>query len=106
MYIFAFEERIARAEKAGVKIVAAYEMNGERMFPGSLGGVAAVVLDDTCPRNQYRKRQQDGRTLYAAAGYPRDIPGVPAHYNLQGISFAVANVTGLLAAQAAVCSST
>ena len=31
-----------------------------------------------------------------ASGYPRPIPGVPPERNLKGISFAVANVTGLL----------
>ena len=33
----------------------------------------------------------------AAAPYPRPIPGVPRARNLSGISFAVANVTGMLA---------
>ena len=33
----------------------------------------------------------------AAAPYPRPIPGVPVEGNLNGISFAVANVTGMLA---------
>jgi hypothetical protein len=32
-----------------------------------------------------------------ASGYPRPIPGVPAERNLKGLSFAVANATGLLA---------
>lgn len=32
-----------------------------------------------------------------ASGYPRPIPGVPPERNLKGISFAVANVTGVLA---------
>jgi hypothetical protein len=31
------------------------------------------------------------------SGYPRPVPGVPPERNLKGISFAVANVTGLLA---------
>jgi hypothetical protein len=34
---------------------------------------------------------------FAAAGFPRPIPGVPVERNLSGISFAVANVTGFLA---------
>jgi len=32
-----------------------------------------------------------------AAGYPRPIPGVPVEQNLRGLSFAVANATGVLA---------
>ena len=34
--------------------------------------------------------------VVAAAPYPRPIPGVPVERNLSGISFAVANVTGVL----------
>jgi hypothetical protein len=32
-----------------------------------------------------------------ASGYPRPIPGVDPERNLKGLSFAVANATGLLA---------
>ena len=32
-----------------------------------------------------------------ASPYPRPIPGVPVERNLHGISFAVANATGLIA---------
>jgi hypothetical protein len=101
-YIAAFEEKIARALRRSLQIVAAYEMNDKRAFPGSLAGVIGVVLDPTCPRDQFREIQRDGRTLYAACGYPRDIPGVPPEYNLHGISFAVANVAGFLAAKTAL----
>ena len=38
-----------------------------------------------------------GGGVVAAAPYPRPIPGVPRERNLSGISFAVANVTGMLA---------
>ena len=96
-YVPAFEERIQRAERIGAKIIAALNMNEQPAFPGSLPGVIAVELDRDCPRTQMAERQRNGRTVYAASGYPREIPGVPARYNLQGISFAVANVTGLLA---------
>jgi subtilisin family serine protease len=102
-YIDAFKARIAQARDRGVTIVAAYEMNGEPAFPGSLPGVSGVLLDNDCPRDRYLVQMRDGRTLFAAAGYPRDIPGVPPQRNLQGISFAVANVTGFLAAQRTPC---
>jgi len=39
----------------------------------------------------------NGTTVYRASGWPRPIPGVPPLRNLNGISFAVANVTGILA---------
>jgi hypothetical protein len=34
---------------------------------------------------------------FRATGVPRPIPGVPPERNLKGLSFAVANVTGILA---------
>jgi hypothetical protein len=57
-----------------------------------------VVLDWECARDEYRTSPlPDGRTLYHASGFPRPIPGVAPERNLKGISFAVANVTGLIA---------
>lgn len=98
-YLPGFQERVSRACEIGATIVSAYKMNGQPALPGSLTGVVGVVLDQACGRNEYRQQQTDGRTVYAACGYPREIPGVPPERNLQGISFAVANVTGLLAAE-------
>jgi subtilisin family serine protease len=103
-YVAAFEERITRAQQIGSVIVSAYEMNGHCAFPGSLKGVVGVSLDNSCPRDRYLQQRIGGGQHYAAAGYPRDIPGVPLRHNLQGISFAVANVTGFLAAKAEKCS--
>jgi hypothetical protein len=80
-----FEEFIARAN---FTIVAA-----AGTLPGSLNGVLGVELDPECGRDVYRYR--DGR--FRASGYPRPIPGVPPERNLQGISFAVANLTGFAA---------
>jgi subtilisin family serine protease len=97
-YRSAFEELIARAREQNTTVIAAYEMNEQPAFPGSLEGVAGVVLHQQCPRTCYMKTEKGGRMVYAASGYPRDIPGVPPRHNLQGISFAVANVTGFLAA--------
>lgn len=99
-YIPSFETRIERALTNASTIVSAYEMNGQPAFPGSLSGVAGVKLDNSCSRDRYFEFQQDGRRIFAACGFPRNIPGVPPRRNLQGISFAVANVTGWLARQA------
>lgn len=86
----------------GITLVAAYEDEGVRWLPGSLAGVAPVVVDWNCPRDEYRTSAlPGGRTLYHASGYPRPIPGVSPERNLKGISFAVANVTGLLARERA-----
>jgi hypothetical protein len=82
--------------KKGISLISAYE--DSRWLPGRLPGVVPVELDWDCPRDEYRTATlPDSRTLYRASGYPRPIPDVPPERNLKGISFAVANVTGLLA---------
>jgi len=84
-------------------IVAAGEDAGVRWLPGAIDGVIPVQLDWECPREEFREvPDAAGRTTYRASGYPRPIPGVPPERNLKGLSFAVANVTGLLAARACV----
>ena len=62
------------------------------MLPGSLAGVVGVAADPECPRDQFRYR--DG--VFLASPYPRPIPGVPPERNLNGLSFAVANMTGFV----------
>jgi hypothetical protein len=54
---------------------------------------AMVQPDEECPRDRYFYR--DG--MFYASPYPRPIPGVPVERNLQGTSFAVANMTGFVA---------
>lgn len=88
----AHAELLEQAVRASAPVVSAYEW-----LPGSLPAVTGVKLDWNCPRNECRPEVlSDGRTIYHASGYPRPIPGVPPERNLKGISFAVANVTGLL----------
>jgi subtilisin family serine protease len=93
----ALRERVCRAVERGALIVAARDDDGVSWLPGSLPGVIPVQLDWDCPRDEYRTLRIDGVEVYRASGYPREIPGVPRERNLSGISFAVANVTGLLA---------
>ena len=62
-------------------------------LPGDLPGVIGVAPDAECPRDSYR--YQDG--VFYASPFPRAIPGVPPERNLNGVSFAVANMTGLIA---------
>jgi subtilisin family serine protease len=82
----------------GTTIVSAFDDDGVAWLPGSLPGVVAVQVDWECPRERCRiVRLGGGRAIVRASGYPRDIPGVPPQRNLSGVSFAVANVTGLLA---------
>ncbi|SPE42533.1 conserved hypothetical protein [Candidatus Sulfopaludibacter sp. SbA3] len=63
------------------------------MLPGSLAGVVGVEADASCPRGRFRHRIG----LFLASPYPRPIPGVPPERNLNGVSFAVANMTGFVA---------
>jgi hypothetical protein len=63
------------------------------MLPGILSGAIAAAADETCPRDRFRFR--DG--VFLASPYPRPIPGVPQERNLNGVSFAVANMTGFAA---------
>jgi hypothetical protein len=89
---------LERVRGKGIVLIAPFENPGVRWLPGALSGTAPVALDWNCPRDEYRTSTlPDGRTLYHASGYPRPIPNVPLERNLKGLSFAVANVTGLLA---------
>jgi subtilisin family serine protease len=68
-------------------------VSAANVLPGSLPGVIGVGPDPDCPRDVFR--YHDG--MFYASPYPRPIPGVPADRNLHGTSFAVANMTGLVA---------
>lgn len=81
---------VERARERGIRIV-----SPARGLPGRLPGVVAVTMDDALPRGVL---QAEGES-YRACGWPRPIPGLPQERNLHGVSFAVANVTGLLAKQ-------
>lgn len=93
-----FEPLILRAAEQGVALVSAKEKDGERHYPGALNGVYGVCLDPDCDRGSCRVERNEGETSYFASGLPRPAPGIPVERNLQGISFAVANVSGWLAA--------
>jgi subtilisin family serine protease len=91
---------VQRTAAAGVLLVAAGPDGGTRWLPGSLPGAVPVLVDWECPRDEVRV-SVDGpvtthRVIVRASGYPRPIPGVPPERNLKGVSFAVANATGLI----------
>ena len=89
---------VGRAAAKGALVVAACEFDGQAWFPGSLPQVVGVMLDPDCPRDEVRLTTEScSRPAFLASGLPRPISGVPPDGNLQGISFAVANVTGFLA---------
>ena len=89
---------VDRAGERGSLVVAASAYDGQRWLPGSLRGALGVMLDWDCDRDEVRiTSDADGSATFHASGYPRPIPGVSPERNLKGISFAVANTTGLLA---------
>lgn len=94
----ALRAAVARTRERGVIIVSPREHRGRRWWPGALEGVVGVLLDWDCPRDEFRLiRDPSRRPVFRASGYPRPIPGVSRARNVKGISFAAANVTGLLA---------
>jgi subtilisin family serine protease len=94
------QRAVDAARGCGAIIVAATDQGGLPSLPGSLTGVVAVSLDWDCPRDTCLVEAVDRDVVRVrASGYPRPIPGVPPAKNLSGISFAVANVTGLIARQ-------
>ena len=89
---------VNEAAAAGAWVVAAGEQEGTRWLPGSLNQVVSVALDWTLPREACVVVPRDGSLpIVRASGFPRPIPGLPPEKNLKGLSFAVANATGLLA---------
>jgi hypothetical protein len=88
---------IERAVDRGTIVVSAFEQDGMRWYPGCIPGALGVVMDAAHPRESVRARWIDGHPVLEASPYPRPIPGVPPERNLNGISFAVANATGVLA---------
>jgi subtilisin family serine protease len=94
-------EALVDAARAGVCLVAADAQDGIEWLPGSLPLAVGVTLDWSLPREQALvDTVMEGavrRVRVRASGFPRPIPGVPPERNLKGISFAVANATGLIA---------
>jgi subtilisin family serine protease len=88
------EAIVKRAQEAGVLLVAARNAGPSMpVLPGSLEGVIGVDVDWTLPRDRFRVA--DG--VFFASGFPRSLPGVPPARNLNGVSFAVANMTAFVA---------
>ena len=95
----ALTDVVARLTGSGAIVIAAGEQDGVRWLPGSLAGVWAVTLDWSVPRDTCRldRLGREAAQSFRASGFPRPIPGVPPDKNLKGLSFAVANVTGMVA---------
>jgi subtilisin family serine protease len=98
----AHTERLAgaltMARGAGAAVVAAATQGGLPSLPGSLQPVIAVDVDWNCARDEVIVDGAGPAVIrLRASGYPRPIPGVPPERNLRGVSFAVANATGIIA---------
>jgi subtilisin family serine protease len=88
------QELVDRAAAAGIVLVAARDAGpNQPVLPGRLDGVISVDVDWTLPRDRFRVA--DG--VFFASGFPRSLPGVQPTRNLNGISFAVANMTAFVA---------
>lgn len=98
-----FERFLERASAAGVLLVAAHEAEGRAVLPGCLPGALAVSLASDCARDSCYCGTSGSRRVFYASGYPRPIPGFPQERNLNGISFAVANMTGFVARARQAC---
>jgi subtilisin family serine protease len=96
-YRSALERLVARAAASGVLLVAARYAEQTPVLPGMLDGVIGVDVDWNLSRDQYRVSNASGACIFYASGFPRPLPGVPVTRNLNGISFAVANMTGFVA---------
>ena len=94
----ALVDAIDRLLASGAVLIAAGTQDGVRWLPGSLPGAWQVSLDWMIPRERCRlERLNANGAVFRASGFPRPIPGVPPARNLKGLSFAVANVTGIVA---------
>ena len=88
---------VADARRHGVIIVSARDDGGVEWLPGSLAGVIPVQVDWDCPRDTFRATETATGVVFRTSGFPREIPGIPPHRNLHGVSFAVANMSGFVA---------
>jgi hypothetical protein len=91
-----FQDLVDRAWAVGSVLVSARVPGPRRLLPGSLPHVIGVDVDWDLPRNRYRIASLDGSCHFLASGYPRPLPWVPQARNLNGISFAVANMSGFV----------
>jgi hypothetical protein len=85
------------AAAVGVILISARRAGDQPVLPGILPGVIGVDVDWDLPRDRYRIEAGKGTLCFFASGFPRPLPGMIPARNLNGISFAVANMTGFVA---------
>ena len=95
----ALADAVRKLRAADAIVIAAGPDASAKWLPGSLPGVWSVSLDWSILRDEAHVMfGPDGAVTFRASGFPRPIAGVPPEKNLKGLSFAVANTTGVLAA--------
>ena len=92
-----FEASLLAAHTAGILVVSASAQGDTRWIPGSMPGAVGVIAADDAPRHGIAVVSGPLGGTLAAAPFPRPIAGVPVERNLSGVSFAVANATGIIA---------
>lgn len=97
----AHREKLQRVVEAAtdknIAIVSArQDESGGPLLPGCLPPVIGVTPDPECPRDGYMAHAHCD-CAFVASPYPREVPGVPRERNLNGVSFAVANMAGFVA---------
>lgn len=92
-----FEHAIGRARERGIVVVSARSHAGVIWYPGGLSGAVGVLASEQAPRGGVGIIPGALGAGLVASPYPRPIPGVSVERNLSGVSFAVANATGILA---------
>lgn len=88
---------VDRAQAKGTLVISARNNRYRAVLPGALEGVVGVELDPEIPRDAYRVSPCGEQPRFWASGFPRPLPGLTVEQNLNGISFAVANMTGFAA---------
>lgn len=95
VHIPVFNTMLERCTARGITVISAAVAEGLPSIPGSLAGAVGVLPDAGCPRDAYRLEPSSPEPRYLASPYPRPIPNLPPERNLSGVSFAVANLTGI-----------
>ena len=90
---------VTRLRASGAVMVAAGRQDGVAWLPGTLPGVWSVTLDWSLPRDQCRVRSmgRDAMSFHASRVFLVRFPACRRRGTSKGLSFAVANVSGLLA---------
>jgi subtilisin family serine protease len=92
-----FRDALHEARLNRVIVISAAIHAATPWYPGALDGALGVVAVGALARGAFRVTRSNGKSYLETSPLPRPIEGVPPDRNLTGVSFAVANATGLVA---------